>query len=95
MMSSEYECILATDLKISAREQVNDSSEEEEELARRVHGRGQNLVQAILRMRRERAGRTPQNWLGTPNVQVQGQEVGPHGLEERRLGGFRTRDIGK
>ena len=38
---------------------VNDS--EEEEMVRRVGGRGRGLVQAVLRIRRERAGRTPQN----------------------------------
>ena len=37
---------------------------------------------------------TPPNWLGTPNTQGQGQEVGPHGLEERRLGEFQARDVG-
>ena len=51
------------------------------------------LVQAVLRVRRERAGRTPPNLLGTPNMQGPGQEVGPHGLEERRPGGFQVRDI--
>ena len=94
MMSSEYECILTSDLKMFTREQANYGREEEEELVRSVGGRGRSLVQAVLRVRRERAGRTPPNWLGTPNVQGQGHEVGPHGLEERRPGGFWTRDIG-
>ena len=35
--------------------------EEEEEMVRRLGGRGRGLVQALLRVRRERAGRTPQN----------------------------------
>ena len=61
---------------------------------RRVGGRGRSLIQAVLRVRRERAGRTPPNWLGTPNVQEHGQEVGPCGLEERRPGGFWARDVG-
>ena len=34
---------------------------EEEEMVRRVEGRGRGLVQAVLRLRRERAGRDPQN----------------------------------
>ena len=62
MMSSEYECILASDLKMSTREQVNDGRVEEEELVSRVGGRGRCLMQSILRVRRERAGRTPPNW---------------------------------
>ena len=76
MTSSKYECILVSDLKMSDREQANDGREEEEELVRRVGGRGRDLVQAVLRVRRERAGRTPPNLLGTPNAQGQGQEVG-------------------
>ena len=49
---------------MSASEQANDHDgrEEEEELVRRVGGRGRSLIQAVLRMRRERAGRTPPNW---------------------------------
>ena len=85
MTSLEYGCVLTSDLKMSAREQAgdHDGREEEEELVRIAGGRGRNLIQAVLRVRRERAGRTPPNWLGTPNVQGHGQEVGPHGLEER------------
>ena len=94
MMSLEYGCVLTSDLKMSASEQANDGGEEEEELVRRVGGRERSLVQAVLRVRRERAGRIPPNWLGTPNVQGHVQEVGPCGLEERRPGGFWTRDIG-
>ena len=94
MMSLEYECIFTSDLKMSTRVQANDGREEKEELVRRVGGRGRSLVQADLRVRRERAGRTPPNWLGTPNAQGQGQEVGPRGLEERRLGEFWTRNVG-
>ena len=96
MMSLEHECILMPDLKMSTREQAgdHDGRQEEEELVRRVGGRGRSLIQAVLRVRRERAGRTPSNWLGTPNIQRYGQEVGPHGLEERGLGGFQARDIG-
>ena len=61
---------------------------------RKIGGRGRSLIQAVLRVRRERAGRTPPNWLGTPNVQGHRQEVGPCGLEERQPGGFQTMDIG-
>ena len=78
---------------LTENEQIS-GREEEEELVRRVGGRGRSLVQAVLRVRRERAGRTPPNLLGTPNAQGQGQELGPHGLEERRLGEFQTRDVG-
>ena len=54
--------MLASDLKMPAREQTNDHDgrEEEEELVRRVGGRGRSLIQAVLRVRRERAGRTLQ-----------------------------------
>ena len=77
----------------TSREYINES-EEEEEMVRGVGGRGRGLVQVILRIRRERAGRAPQNlgqrtpdWTG-PVV----QEVGPCGQEvERRLGGFQVR----
>ena len=80
---------------MSARECIS-GSEEEEEMARRVGGRGRGLVQAVLRLRRERAGRTPQNLnLGqsSPNQRrLVEEEVGPHGHEvERRLGGLQTR----
>ena len=61
---------------------------------RRVGGRARPLVEAFLRVRRERAGRTFPNLLGNPNAQGQGQEVGPRGLEERRPGEFQTRVVG-
>ena len=70
---------------MSAREssRYSGESEEEEELVRRVGGRGQNLVQAVLRVRRERVGRTLPKWLETRhNVFRPGQEVGQCGLEE-------------
>ena len=86
--------MLTSDLKMSTSEQANDGREEEEELVRRIGGKGRSLIQTVLRVRRERAGRIPPNWLGTPNVQGHGQELGPCGLEERRLGRFSTRDIG-
>ena len=62
---------------------------------RRVEGRGRNLVQVVLRIRRERAGRTPPNWQETQNnIWRSGQEVGPHGQEEeRRPGGFQARGM--
>ena len=43
----------------SNREYVDDSKEAE--MVRRVGGRGRGLVQAVLRIRRKRAGRAPQN----------------------------------
>ena len=55
----------------------------------RVGGRGRGLVQALLRVRKERAGRVPQNLQRTLDVRMrpQIQEVGPCGQEvERRLG---------
>ena len=80
-------------IKMSAREYI-DSSEEEEQMVVRVGGRGRSLGQALMRVRRKRAGRAPQNLqetqdIGrTPWIQV----VGPHGQEvERRLGGLQTR----
>ena len=59
----------------------------------RVEGRGRMLVQAVLRLRRERAGRILPNLVETPNIAIQGpgQKVGPHGLEERRLEGLQAR----
>ena len=56
-----------SNIKMSARGYTGDSSEreEEEELVRRVGGRGRSLIQVVLRVRKERVGRTPPNWLGT------------------------------
>ena len=83
-------------VKMSTRESSGYSgeSEEEEELVRRIGGKGQNLVQAVLRVRRERAGRTLPNWLDTRNNGFRpGEEVGSCGLEdESRLGGFQARE---
>ena len=99
IMSSKQEYVLAplSKIKMSAREHSRYSGEreEEEELVRRVGGRGQNLVQAVLRVKRQRAGRTLPNWLETQiNVLRPGQEVGPCGQEEeRRLGGFQERGM--
>ena len=53
--------MLASDLKMSASEEANDGREEEEELVRRIGGRGRSLIQAVFRVRRERAERTPPN----------------------------------
>ena len=52
-------------------------------------------MQAVLRVRRERVGRTLPNWLETQNnVLRHGQEVDPHGQEgERRPGGFQARGM--
>ena len=68
-------------IKLSAnRENVNDS--EEEEMVRRVGGRGRSLVQALIRVRRERAGRAPQNLQVTQDNRIRPrQEVGPCGRE--------------
>ena len=79
---------------MSARKCISES-EEEEEMVRRVGGRGRGVVQAVLKMRRERAGRASQNFnLGQRTPTWTGQvvqEVGPHGHEvERRLGGLQT-----
>ena len=66
---------------------------EEEEMVERVGGRGRGLVQAVLRLKRERAGRAPQNLeQRTPNWTIPVlQEVGPHGQEEeRRLKGLQA-----
>ena len=99
MTSSKHKCILASlsKIKMSAREDSRYSGErvEEEELVRRVGGRDQHLVQAVLRVRRERAEKTLPNWLETHNnVLRPGQKVGPCGQEEeRRLGGFQTRGM--
>ena len=83
-----------SDIKMSARA-CSSGREEEEELVRRVEGRGRNLVQAVLRIRRERAGRILPNWEETQNnILRPRQEVGPHGQEEeRRLGGFQARGM--
>ena len=70
---------------MSARESSGYSgeSEEEEELVRRVGGRGQNLVQAVLRLRRGRAGRAPPALDQTPNF-VMLQLVVPCGHQVER-----------
>ena len=49
MTSSKHKCILTSNIKMSAREYTGDSSEreEEEELVRRVGGRGRSLIQAV------------------------------------------------
>ena len=78
---------------MSANRDTENWFEEEEGMVRRVGGRGRGLVQAVLRIRRERAGRAPQN-VGqrTPNwTGLVLQEVGPHGPEvERRLEGLQA-----
>ena len=47
-------------IKMSARDYI-DASKEEEQMVVRVGGRGRSVVQALLRVRRERAGRAPQH----------------------------------
>ena len=63
-------------------------------MVERVGGRGRGLVQRVLRIRRERAGRAPQNLQQrTPDywTRPQLQEVGPRGQEvDRRLGGLQA-----
>ena len=57
----------------------------------RVGGKGRGLVQALLRVRRERAGRTPQNCQRAQDSRMRPprQEVGPHDQNvERGLGGL-------
>ena len=79
-------------IKMSTRNSM-DYSEEEEQMVARVGGRGRSLVQALIRVRRERAGRAPQNLQETQDIRMrpQIQEVGPHGQEvERRLGGLQA-----
>ena len=71
-----------------------DYKEEEEQMVARTGGRERNLVQALIRVRRERAGRAPQNLQVTQDIGMRPriQEVGPHGQEvERRLGALQTR----
>ena len=46
---------------MSSNGEMESFYKEEEEMVERVGGRGRGLVQAVLRMRRERAGRAPQN----------------------------------
>ena len=77
-------------IKMSARDSI-DSSKDEEQMVTRVGGRGRSVVQALLKVRRERAGRAPQNLQRTQDVSMrpQIQEVGSHGWEvEGRLGGL-------
>ena len=77
---------------MSARDYI-DSSKEEDQMVARVGGRGRSVVQALLRVRRERAGRAPQNLQRTQDVEVRPQieEVGPYGQEvDRRPGGLQA-----
>ena len=70
-------------IKMSTTErEYMDSSEEEEQMVARVGGRG--LVQALLRVRRERAGRVPQNWQRTQDVRMRPQR--PEGGRSTWLG---------
>ena len=60
-----------------------DYNEEEEQMVARVGGRGRSLVQALIGVRRERAGRAPQNLQVTQDIRMRLwiQKVGPHGQE--------------
>ena len=78
---------------MSTDREYNRESVEEEEMVRRVGGRGRGLVQALIWIRRERAGRAPQNLQVTQDNRTRtGQEVGPNGWEAR-LGGLQARGI--
>ena len=57
-------------IKMSANREMESWYEEEEEMVERVGGRARGLVQAVLRLRRERVGRAPQNLEQTPNGQT-------------------------
>ena len=71
------------------RENVNDS--EEEEMVRRLGGRGRSLVEAFIRVRREKGGRAPQHLQVTQDNRIRPrQEVGPC-AQEVGLGGLRAR----
>ena len=63
---------------MSTRECTSES-EEEEEMVRRAGGRGRSLVQAVLRIRRERGGRAPQNLEQRIPTRPVLQEVDPCG----------------
>ena len=80
-------------IKMSTRNSM-DYNEEEEQMVARVWVRGRSLVQALIRVRRERAGRAPQNLqvIQDSGMRPQIQEMGPHGQEvERRSGGLQAR----
>ena len=79
---------------MSANREYIDYSEEEEQMVARVGGRGRCLVQGLMRVRRERAGRAPQNLQETQDIGMrpQIQEVVPGGQEvERILGRLQAR----
>ena len=60
-------------------------SEEEEQMVARLGGRGRGLVQALLRVRRERAGRTPQNCQRAQDNRMRPrQDIGPCDQKWRR-----------
>ena len=60
-----------------------------------TRGRGRSLDQALIRIRRERAGRAPQNLQVTQDNRTRPrQEVGPHG-QEVRPGGLQARGMRK
>ena len=59
----------------------------------KVGGRGRSLVQAVIRVRRERGERAPQNLQETQDIRMrlQIQEVGPCGQKvDRRPGGLQA-----
>ena len=92
-----HACVIekGENIKMSTNRESQTEREEEEEMVRRVGGRGRSLVQAVMRLRRGRAGRAPQNLDQTPNISVQAlQGMVPHGHEvKRRPGGFQARGI--
>ena len=79
---------------MSAREsEYVNVREEEEQMVARVGGRGRGLVQAVLRIREERAGRIPQNYQRAQDnrMRLPRQEVGLCDQEvERGPGGLQA-----
>ena len=62
-------------IKMSTRNNMDDNKEEEQMVAR-VEGRGRSLVQALIRVRRERAGRAPQNLQVTQDIGMRPSDTG-------------------
>ena len=78
-------------INMSAHRESQIERDEEEEMVRTVGGRGRSLIQAVIRLRRGRTGRAPQNLDQTPNFAVQAlQESGStwwSGGKTRRVSG--------
>ena len=98
MMSSKHEYLCThiiekvENIKMSAAREMT-SFYEEEQMVERVGGRGRRLMRALPGVRREQAGKVPQNLQGILDywTRHQLQEVGPHGWKvERRPGGLQA-----